>query len=278
MPAHASSDVVPASDAELARLSLVTVTGAAGLIGSALREAWRGRFPRLRLVDRGDLGDERAGEELRVLDLGDLDAAREAVRDADAVVHLAAIPEEDRFDRLLEVNVGATYNVFEAARQAGVRRLVFASTNHVTGFYPRAARIRPDDPVRPDSLYGVTKVFGEALGRLYHDKWGLEVVCLRIGAFGERPQSAEVLPMWLSPDDGVRLCTRALVAPDVGFLVVYGASRVADGWWDNPGAAVIGYEPLDEVDPEVLRTLSSEHVASSVQGGGFASRDYWVEP
>ena len=278
MRANGSNDLVPASDAELRRLRLVTVTGAAGLIGSSLREAWRRRFPRLRLVDRGDLGDERDGEELRVGDLSDLDAARDAVRNADAVVHLAAVPEEDRFDRLIEANVAATYNVFEAARQAGVRRVVFASTNHVTGFYPRTTRVGPDDPVRPDSLYGVTKAFGEALGRLYHDKWGLEVVALRIGAFGERPESAEVVPMWLSPADGVRLCTRALVAPDVGFLVVYGASRVPDGWWDNPGAAIIGYEPLDEVDAEVLSTLSAAEVATGVQGGRFASRDYWIEP
>lgn len=279
MHAEASPELVPASDSEVSALGVVTLTGAAGLIGSALRDAWRGRFPLLRLVDRGSLGEEREGEELRVLDLADLEAARAAVRDADAVVHLAAIPEEDRFDRLLEANVAATYNVFEAARQAGVRRVVFASTNHVTGFYPRTERIGPDDPVRPDSLYGVTKVFGEALGRLYADKWGLEVVCLRVGAYGERPQSAEELPMWLSPRDGVRLCTRALVAEDVGFLVVYGASRVPDGWWDNPGAAAIGFEPLDAVGRELRRTLAAEEdLRSGVQGGRFASRDYWIEP
>jgi uronate dehydrogenase len=274
-----SSDRVPASQNELERLGLVTVTGAAGLIGSTLRDAWRGRFPHLRLVDRGDLGEEGEGEELRVLDLAAFGAAKEAVRGADAVVHLAAIPEEDRFDRLLEANVTATYNVFEAARQAGVRRVVFASTNHVTGFYARTERIGPDHPVRPDSLYGVTKVFGEALGRLYADKWGLEVVCLRIGAFGDRPASAEVLPMWLSPGDAVRLCTRALVAPDVRFLVVYGVSRVPDSWWDNPGAAAIGYVPLDDVDPELRRRLAVEaDLEAGVQGGRFASRGYWIEP
>jgi uronate dehydrogenase len=270
--------LVPATDAELRRLGLVTVTGAAGLVGTALRNAWRGVFPALRLVDRGELGEAREGEELLVADLTDLAAAREGVRGADAVVHLAAIPEEDTFDHLLEVNVRGAYNVFEAARREDVRRVVFASTNHVTGFYPRAQRIGPDDPVRPDSLYGVSKVFGEALGRLYADKWGLEVVCLRIGAFGERPESAEELPMWLSPRDGVRLCTRALVAPDIGFLVVYGASSVTNGWWENPGADAIGYEPLDEVDPEIQRELEADEVdPAGPQGARFASRDYWVD-
>jgi uronate dehydrogenase len=270
--------LVPATDAELRRLGLVTVTGAAGLVGTALRNAWRGVFPALRLVDRGELGEAREGEELLVADLTDLAAAREGVRGADAVVHLAAIPEEDTFDHLLEVNVRGAYNVFEAARREDVRRVVFASTNHVTGFYPQAQRIGPDDPVRPDSLYGVSKVFGEALGRLYADKWGLEVVCLRIGAFGERPESAEELPMWLSPRDGVRLCTRALVAPDIGFLVVYGASSVTNGWWENPGADAIGYEPLDEVDPEIQRELGADEVdPAGPQGARFASRDYWVD-
>ena len=127
-----------------------------------------------------------AGEEALRLDLADFAAVRPAMEGTDVVVHLAAIPSEDTFERLLQANVAATYNVFEAARQAGARRVVFASTNHVTGFYRRSERVGPADPVRPDSMYGATKVFGEAVGRLYADKWGMEVVCLRIGAFGER--------------------------------------------------------------------------------------------
>jgi uronate dehydrogenase len=260
-------------------VNTVVLTGAAGTIGSTLREAWRGRFALLRLVDVRDPGGQGEGEETQVLDLADFAAAQRAVEGADAVVHLAAIPVEDRFDRLLEANVAATYNVFEASRQAGVRRVVFASTNHVTGFYAGDERVGPDDPVRPDSLYGVTKAFGEALGRLYADKWGLEVVCLRIGSFGVRPRDADALPMWLSPGDAVRLFTRALEAPDVpGFLVVYGVSKVPDAWWENPGAAVLGYEPVDEIDAEVRQALSAEDPSSPFQGGMFATREYWIEP
>ena len=260
-------------------MNAVALTGAAGTIGSTLRDAWRGRFPLLRLVDVRDLGEAREGEETKVLDLADFQAARQAVEGVDAVVHLAAISVEDRFDRLLEANIAATYNVFEASRQAGVRRVVFASTNHVTGFYATRERIGPDDPVRPDSLYGVSKVFGEALGRLYADKWGLEVVCLRIGSFGDRPRDAGAMPMWLSPGDGVRLVTRALVADVPGFLIVYGVSKVPDSWWENPGAGVIGYEPVDELDPELRRTVAADDDCDSpFQGGPFAAREYWFEP
>src|ERR671918_2932844 len=143
---------------------------------------------------------------------------RRAMAGVDVVVHLAAIPGEDSFSRLVEANVFGTYNVFEAARQAGVRRVVFASTNHVTGFYPRGEGVGPSDPVRPDSLYAVTKVFGEALGRLYADKWGLEVVCIRIGSFGKRPTTVQALGMWLSERDGAQLFTKAVTAPTIGFV------------------------------------------------------------
>ena len=149
---------------------MVLMTGAAGEIGSLLREAWRGALPAVRLIDRRDLGEAAAGEEVVQLDLADFPRLHSASEGADVVVHLAAIPSEDEFPRLVEANVVATYNVFEAARQAGVRRVVFASTNHVTGFYRWSERVSPADPVRPDSMYAVTKVFGDAVGRLYADK------------------------------------------------------------------------------------------------------------
>jgi uronate dehydrogenase len=260
-------------------VNTVVLTGAAGKIGATLRAAWRGRYPLLRLVDERDPAGPGEGEETHVLELADFQATRRAMEGADAVVHLAAIPVEDQFDRLLEANIAATYNVFEASRQAGLRRVVFASTNHVTGFYRRDQRIGPGDPVRPDSLYGVTKVFGEALGRLYADKWELEVVCLRIGSFGDRPRDADALPMWLSPGDAVRLFTHALDATGIPrFLVVYGASKVPGPWWDNPGAAVLGYEPADDVDPELGRALAAEEPSSDFQGGRFARQDHWIEP
>jgi uronate dehydrogenase len=197
----------------------------------------------------------------------------------DVAVHLAAIAHEDSFDRLVESNLRATYNVFEAARQAGVRRVVFASTSHVTGFYRRGQRIGPAAPVRPDTMYAVTKVFGEAVGRLYADKWGLEVACVRIGAFAERPESHDAAGTWLSPRDAVRLFSAAVSAPGVGYVVVYGASRHRHSSWDNPGAAALGYEALDEFEAAAdAELIALARAPAALQGGSFARPEYRVEP
>jgi uronate dehydrogenase len=252
----------------------VLVTGAAGRIGSTVRESFRGTFPLLRLTDARELAPAGPGEEVLQADLGDFASVLEAAAGIDVIVHLGAIPDEDTFARLLDANVVATYNVFEAARRQGVRRVVFASTNHVTGFYPAAQRIGPDDPIRPDSLYGVSKAFGEALGRMYADKFGLEVVCLRIGAFGERPADANSARMWLSPRDGVRLVRRSVEAADVRFLVVYGASKVPHPFWDDPNAARIGYVPEDELEDA---PPPDESGWNRYQGGRYAAPDYGPE-
>jgi uronate dehydrogenase len=249
----------------------VLVTGAAGNIGSAVRESFRAAYPLVRLTDVRELSPAGPREEVAQADLSDFEAALAVARGVDVVVHLGAIPGEDTFARLLDANVVATRNVFEAARREGVRRVVFASTNHVTGFYPASQRIDPNDPVRPDSVYGVTKVFGEALGRLYADKFGLEVVCLRIGAFGERPSDANSVRMWLSPRDCVQLVRRSVDAADVGFLVVYGASRIPDPFWENPNAARIGYEPEDRLDASATR---EQHESDRFQGGRFTAPDH----
>jgi uronate dehydrogenase len=258
----------------------VLVTGAGGRIGSVLRRAWRGRFPLLRLVDVCDLGVAAPGEELVQLDITDFEGVRDALERIDVVVHLAGIPTEDLFSRLLDANVRGTFNVFEAARLRGVRRVVFASTNHVTGFYPRTQLIGPTEPVRPDSMYAATKVFGEAVGRLYADKWGMEVISVRIGSFGERPTSTHALGMWLSPRDAVQLFTKAVTASGVSYLVVFGLSRNRHSWWDNPGQSVLGYEPVDDAEEAAEPSLKREAARSSgmLQGGTYTARDFWVPP
>lgn len=258
----------------------VLITGAAGAIGSVLRERLGGRYPTLRLFDVKDLGDAGDGEEVLQGDLGDDAAVDTAVAGADAVVHLAAIPHEDTFAAIAEHNICGTYAVFEAARRHGIRRLVFASSNHATGFYPTAQRIGPDDPVRPDTYYGVSKVFGEALGRLYADKFGLEVVCLRIGAFEERPTTPRDLSLWLSHRDAAQLVLRSIEAPYVRFAIVYGVSATSRGWWDNPAADLIGYQPQDNADDYAEAVLAAapetdpDDVGWRLQGGLYAARDH----
>jgi uronate dehydrogenase len=194
------------------------------------------------------------------------------------VIHLAAITREAGFEDIFAGNITTTYSVFEAARRARVRRVVFASSHHVIGFYPRGETVGPDDPVRPDSFYGVSKVFGEALGRLYAEKYGLEVVCLRIGSFAERPTRARQLSIWLSPRDCLQLVRCCLDAPAVGFTVVYGASANTRGWWNDDAAATLGYHPRDNAEEFAAQVEDAppgapSRLADGLQGGSFVEND-----
>lgn len=229
-------------------MEAVLVTGAAGGIGTALRAGLAGRYRLLRLLDREPVADLGPGEEAVEADLADLAALASACAGVDAVVHLAAIPHEDAFSRILEVNVVGTYNVFEAARRAGVGRVVFASSGHVTGLYGLDEPVAADAVRRPDTIYGLSKCFGEDLGRLYHHKAGMAVACLRIGTFVDKPREERDLSSWLSPRDAVELVRCALEAPDLGFEVVYGASANTRRWWRAEAVERLGYHPVDDAE------------------------------
>jgi uronate dehydrogenase len=256
----------------------VLITGAAGNIGLALRAGLKGRYPTLRLVDVAPQEAADAGEEVVTLDLNDRLATEAAMEDVDAVIHLAAIPHETGFDDIVAGNVTTTYSVFESARRAGVRRVVFGSSHHAIGFYPRGEIVGPDDPVRPDSFYAVSKVFGEALGRLYAEKYGLEVVCLRFGSFSERPTGRRQLSIWLSPRDCLQLVRCCLDAPALGFMVVYGVSANSRSWWQDEAAARLGYRPQDNAEEfasqiEEPPAGAPSTLADRLQGGSFVEED-----
>lgn len=251
----------------------VLLTGAAGRIGSHLRQGLRGELAELRLNDLATLSAEHEAETVVVGDLRDFELVRRAVDGVGAVVHLGGVADEAGFDVLVGPNVKGTFNVFEAARQAGVERVVYASSNHVTGFYPVTRRLIGDEPVRPDSLYGVTKAFGESLGRMYADKFGLDVICVRIGSFARRPTDPRHRSIWLSPGDAVRLFAACLSAPSpLGFQVVYGASANTRLWWELGPARELGYEPRE--DAEAYAAELGETIDSGVQGGVFAEPEY----
>lgn len=254
----------------------ILITGAAGNIGRSLRAGLAGRYELLRLADVKPQHPARPGEEVLALDLNDRARTEAAMEGIDGVVHLAAIPHEDDFDAILAGNVTTTYSVFEASRRAGgVRRVVFASSGHVTGFYPSDKTVRPADPVRPDTFYGVSKVFGEALGRLYADKHGLEVVCLRIGSFAERPTRPRQLAIWLSPRDCVELVRCSLEAPEVGFAIVFGVSANTRSWWRDDAAALLGYRPQDDAEAFAaeIEERPPDTLANRVQGGSFVETE-----
>lgn len=265
----------PAQSPAPALAGRVLLTGAAGRIGSVLRHGLRERYPAVRLLDVTAISDAEEGEEVITADLRDLPAVEAAMADVDAVVHLGAISGEAAFSEICEHNVVGTYHVFEAARLQDATRVVYASSNHATGFYRESDRIGPGAPVRPDTYYGVSKVFGEALARLYADKFGLQSACLRIGSFGPRPQARRELATWLSHRDAMELVRCCIDVPDLGFAIVYGVSANTRGWWDNPEADRIGYRPVDDAEDFAAEVLADDAEPGAgearFQGGPFTA-------
>ncbi|MET9293608.1 NAD(P)-dependent oxidoreductase [Streptomyces sp. NPDC003077] len=254
-------------------LGTVIMTGAAGRIGSAVREALREEAGRLVLLDRVPLRAQAPNEEVRAVDLLDAKAVEVALAGADAVLHLGGVSDEAPLPDLLEGNVLGTHHVLEAARRIGGVRVVLASSNRVTGFHPAAHHIGPRDPVRPDGLYGVSKVAVEALGRLYADKFGLSVICLRIGSFEREPSEPRHLSTWLSPRDAVGYFRAALAAPPTpGFAAVYAVSANSRRFWELPEASVLDYTPVDDAEEYAARVSGAPFPAddSTPQAGRFA--------
>jgi uronate dehydrogenase len=225
----------------------VLITGAGGEIGYRLRKGLADEYE-LVLADRASQVSASRREKIFTGDLSDLAAVQAAMAGVDAVVHLAAHPDEGSFEQLLRDNIVVTHTVFEAMRRAGVARMLFASSNRVTGLYPSSVPVGPRSAVRPDGTYASTKVFGETLGRLYADRYGLEVACLRLGSFGERPRDVRQLSTWLSPRDCLQLFRRGLELPRLSFLVVYGVSANSRRWWSEEGWSTLGYEPEDNAE------------------------------
>lgn len=255
-------------------MKTVVITGAAGGIGTYLRKTLAGKYA-LRLSDIVGIDDLSPGEEFVSADVADLDAMTDLLRGAAGVVHLGGQSKEAAWPPILEANIVGTYNVFEAARQCDVERIVFASSNHAVGFYPRSETIGSAVTVRPDSRYGVSKAFGEALGSLYADKYGRRVLCLRIGNVAEAPIDVRRLAIWISPRDLTQLVEIGLEHPDLRFEVVYGMSDNARAWWDNSAATRLGYRPLDRSEDYAGAILAAappldpDSLADAMQGGDF---------
>jgi uronate dehydrogenase len=224
----------------------VLLTGAAGRIATAVRPVLRELAAEVVLTDREEPAALESDERYVPADLADPVPWEALAVGCDAIVHLGAVPDEAAFDALAGPNLHGAFHIHEAARRARVRRVVVASSGHATGFHRVGERLDGDATPRPDGLYGATKAFSEALGRMYADKFGLEVVALRIGTFAERPQTMRDLSTWLSHDDARRLVRAALTGPVDGFVCVYGVSANTRGWWDLPPS--LGYVPLDDAE------------------------------
>ncbi|MEV7423899.1 MULTISPECIES: NAD-dependent epimerase/dehydratase family protein [unclassified Streptomyces] len=257
----------------------VLLTGAAGGLGTLMRGLLPAYGYELRLLDVAPVEGE---PDAITADLADREALREAVRGVDAIIHLAGISLEASFDKILRANIEGTYNLYEAARAEGVRRTVFASSNHAVGFTPRPEDGDPliavGTPHRPDTFYGLSKSFGEDLSQFYWDKYGQETVSVRIGSCFLEPTSVRMLSIWLSPGDCARLFHAALTAPDVGHSVVYGSSANTRLWWDLTSARALGYEPRDDSEQYAEKLVAEQgeldparHPDHAYLGGAFVT-------
>ena len=276
--------VLPQADILEHGMKRILITGAAGKIGNALRQGLRGSYSIIRLADIASLGSTAADEELATTDIRDMAALEKAMVGIDCVVHLAGVPEEAAWDQVLPLNIEGCYNVFEAARRCGVKRVIFASSNHAVGFHRRERFIDNTVDPRPDSRYGVSKVFGEALGRLYADKYGLSVACLRIGTFRtpDRPVDARQLLTWISHRDMVQLVRRCIDYPNYHFVTVYGVSNNLRSRWDNTNVKFIGYRPEDDSEifaAEILALGAKENeIAAQFHGAHYCPMEFTGDP
>jgi uronate dehydrogenase len=221
------------------------LTGAAGGLGRVLRPRLREWADQLRVSDRADCGEAADGEQVVHADLADKLAVRALVEGVDAVVHFGGVSLESPFEQLVPANITGLYNVYEAVHRHNVRRVVYASSSHVMGFYPQSQTVGLDDPMRPDGLYAVTKCFGEALSRYYFDRFAIETVCLRIGSCFPEPKNPRMLVSYLAPDDLVELVRCALLTTRVDHSIVYGVSDNPVRWWDNGRAGHLGFQPKE---------------------------------
>ncbi len=269
---------MPAAPAPIPAFRRLLLTGAAGALGRQLRPRLKAQCAVLRVSDIADLGGVADGEEVMPAALENADAVLALLAGVDAVVHLGGVSVEGPFAPILQANIVGAYNLYEAARRHGVRRIVFASSNHVTGFYRQDEVIDVRMPMRPDGHYGLSKAFGENLAQFYFDRYGLETVSLRIGSSFPEPVDRRMLATWMSYDDLERLVVASLSAPVVGHSVIYGVSDNATTWWDNTPARHIGYRPRDSSEPfraaaEARQpVLDRDDPAVIRQGGGFVTR------
>lgn len=253
----------------------ILLTGAAGGLGKVLRDRIKPWAQVVRLSDIAGMGEARPGEELVQCDLSDKAAVLALMDGVDAVLHFGGISTEAPFEAIMQANILGVANLYEAAHKHGVKRLVFASSNHAIGYYRTTDMLDANMPTRPDSMYGISKVFGEQMSRYYYDRFGLETVCIRIGSSFPQPANKRMMSTYLSYDDLTELLRCSLFAPRVGHTIVFGMSDNDSVWWDNRYAAHLGYRPKDSSSgfahlfPDTAEFPEKDDITTIYQGGKF---------
>lgn len=251
------------------------LTGASGGLGTLLRERIKPWADVIRLTDIKDIAPAGPGEEVVRCDLGDRAAVMDLLEGVDAVLHFGGISVEDEFETIMNANILGLHNLYEAVHKRGIRRVVYASSSHVVGYYPTTQLVDATMPLRPDGMYGVSKCFGEALSRYYYDRFGIETVCLRIGSSFDEPRNARMMTTFLAYDDLVELVRCALFTPRVGHTITFGVSDNPVRWWDNREAAHLGFQPKRSSSEFAERFAptgawgDADDVTAVYQGGPF---------
>jgi len=263
----------------------VLLTGASGGVGTRLRSLLKPIYPELVLSDLRPPDDLTPDEPFVAADLADFAAVQRACEGVDGIVHLGGFSVEGPWETILQANIIGCYHLFEAARLQGVKRIVFASSNHVMGFHPRSRKVGIEAVPMPDTRYGLSKLFGEGLGALYAAKHGMGVLSIRIGNVGDKPLDARRLAIWIEPSDLVQLIRIGLERPGLGYEVVYGMSDNARAWWDNAHALSLGYAPAHRSETFAAEALAAEAqrspdpIGDFFQGGTpFCSQEFTGEP
>ncbi|WP_305969325.1 MULTISPECIES: NAD(P)-dependent oxidoreductase [unclassified Mameliella] len=232
-------------------LKKLLITGATGNLGVVCRERLKPIAETIRLSDRpgADMGQAAPHEELVPCDLGDKAAVEALVDGCDGIVHMGGQSVEANWDTVRNANIDGVFHLYEGARKSSVKpRIIFASSNHAIGFYKQTERLDANSTPRPDGLYGVSKVFGEAMASMYHDKYGIETASVRIGSCFPEPKNHRMLSTWMSFDDFMQLIERIFMVPRLGCPIVYGASANGASWWDNREVAYLGWQPKDNAE------------------------------
>jgi uronate dehydrogenase len=255
------------------------LTGAGGTLGRWLRPRLIARYGALRSTDIVECGPALPNEEVITADLADFEAVDRLCQGVGRIVHFGGISYETSFDKILRANIQGTYNVFEAVRRHNAGPIVYASSNHATGFYTRDDRLDTEVRTRPDSLYGVSKAFGEDIASMYFDKYGVQSASLRIGTARPDPQDIRQLSTWQSYEDLLRMIEACFASSKLGRTVLYGVSKNDRIWWSNATSPQVDYRPQDNAE-SFAKTVAPEGDKRNLdapevkyQGGTFASKD-----
>ena len=261
-------------------MTKVALSGASGNMGRVLRVELQKRGVDLRSAGgRTPLTPLHEGEDVMHGDLRDPAVVDRLLRGVDVLINLAGTSVERPLPEIIENNLVGLHQIYEGARRNHVRRVIFASSNHAFGMHSVKDKLQLDAPFRPDGLYGLSKVWGEAMARMYWDKHGIEGISVRIGtAFDKPPENARHLSTWFGTEDLVQLMMRCIDVPNVGYMAVWGVSNNTRSYWDNAGAAKLGYKPTQDSEifaKDILaRPNPLDPIAQQYQGGNFVTIDF----